>query len=69
MHQMVFHGKPDPETVIHILFGCDSKGLADRIRRGEILLQKVGDGTGQHAEQEEKQQYFINLFLGGEEAM
>lgn len=53
MHQMVFHGKPDPETVIHILFGCDSKGLADRIRRGEILLQKAGDGTGQHAEQED----------------
>lgn len=40
MHQLVVHQKPDPEEVIKVLFGTDTKGLARKILRGEVVVPK-----------------------------
>lgn len=39
--------KPDPEVVIKSLFGTDSKGLAEKIKRGEVELPKAGEGANE----------------------
>lgn len=43
MHEFIVHQKPDPEIFIKCLFGTNSKGLAEKIKRGEVELPK-GEG-------------------------
>lgn len=48
MHKFKFvvHQGPDPEVFIKCFFGTDSKGLAQKIIRGEIELPKKPDAKG-----------------------
>ena len=41
--KFVAHQPPDPEVFIKCFFGTDSKGLAQKIIRGEIELPKKPD--------------------------
>lgn len=44
MREFIVHQKPDPEVIIKCLYGTTSKGLAEKIKRGEVELPKAGEG-------------------------
>ena len=47
MHEFIVHQKPDPEVIIKCLYGTTSKGLAEKIQRGEVELPKAGEGANE----------------------